>query len=84
MPICNNNKYKNIVREYRCLVGEQAELIKQQADTIHKLENELKSLTEACKNNSQFEEYFQFYLKDRKKYNIIINEVDRILTKFNC
>ncbi len=82
MSICNN-KYKNIVREYRSLVGEQAELIKKQTDTIHKLENELKSLKEACKNNSQFEEYFQFYLKDRNKYNVIINEVDRILKKFN-
>ena len=65
MPLCNN-KYKNIVREYRALVGEQVELIKQQSDTIHKLETELKSLKAACKKNSQFEEYFQFYLKDRK------------------
>jgi len=83
MPLCNNKKYKNIVREYRSLVGEQAELIKDLSDKIHKLENELNSLKEACKNNSQFEEYFQFYLKDRKKYDTIINEVDRILKKFN-
>lgn len=82
MPLCNN-KYKNIVRDYRILVGEQAQLIKEQSDTIHKLENELKSLKEACKTNSQFEEYFQFYLKDKKKYDTIINEVDRILKKFN-
>jgi len=82
MPLCNN-KYKNTIRDYRTLVGEQSELIKQQLDTIHKLEHELKSLKEACKNNSQFEEYFQFYLKDRNKYNGIINEVDRILKKFN-
>tara|TARA_B100001142_G_scaffold176019_1_gene175609 strand:+ start:440 stop:691 length:252 start_codon:yes stop_codon:yes gene_type:complete len=82
MPLCNN-KYKNIVRDYRMLVGEQAELIKDLSDKIYNLENELNSLKEACKNNSQFEEYFQFYLKDKKKYDIIINEVDRILKKFN-
>lgn len=82
MPLCNS-KYKNIARDYRMLVGEQAELIKDLSDKIHKLENELNSLKEACKNNSQFEEYFQFYLKDRKKYDTIINEVDRTLKKFN-
>ena len=75
MPLCYN-KYKNIVRE-------QNEIIKEQKETILKLENELKSLKEACKHNSQFKEYFKFYLNDRKKYNTIIKEVDRILKKFN-
>ena len=82
MPLCNN-KYKNALREYRNLVREQSEIIKAQKVTILKLENELKSLKEACKHNSQFKEYFKFYLNDRKKYDTIIKEVDRILNKFN-
>ena len=73
MPLCFNKKkindYKNIIDE--------------QKNKIEKLEKELESLKEACKHNSQFEEYFQYYLKDRKKYDSIVKELDRILTKFN-
>ena len=72
------------MREYRTLIGEQSELIKQQKEEIKKLENSLKSLKEAAKLNDGFINYYKFYVKDRKKYDMIINEVDRILTKFNC
>ena len=66
MTICNNDKYKKIIRDYRNLIGEQSKLIKEQNDTIHKFKKEL------------------IYLKDTyKKYDTIINEVDRILNKFN-
>lgn len=78
------NKHKTLIRDYRNIIGEQAELIAQQKEEIEKLENALESLKEASKLNDEFLNYYKFYVKDRKKYDIIINEVDRILTKFNC
>ena len=79
---CFNN-YKSMVIEYRNIIGEQAELIEKQRNQIKKMESEMESLKEACKNNAKFEDYFKFYVKDRKKYDKIFHEVDRILTKFN-
>jgi len=81
---CRKNKHLTLIREYRTLIGEQAELIKQQQKEIKKLENNLESLKEASKLNDGFINYYKFYVKDRKKYDMIINEVDRILTKFKC
>jgi uncharacterized protein HemX len=81
---CKKNKHTTLIREYRVLIREQAELIKQQQEKIDKLEKNLKSLKEACKLNDEFHNYYKFYIKDRKRYSDIINEVDRILTKFNC
>ena len=81
---CRKNKHLTLIREYRTLIGEQAELIKQQQKEIKKLENNLESLKEASKLNDGFINYYKFYVKDKKKYDMIINEVDRILTKFNC
>jgi len=78
------NKHKTIIRDYRNLIGEQAELIAQQKEQINKLEQSLESLKEASKLNKGFHDYYKFYVKDRKRYDAIINEVDRILTKFNC
>ena len=82
--ICRKNKHKNIIRDYRSLIGEQAELIAKQKEQIEKLENNLESLKEASNLNDEFINYYKFYVKDRKRYDAIINEVDRILTKFNC
>tara|TARA_Y100000992_G_scaffold245135_1_gene176279 strand:+ start:2723 stop:2974 length:252 start_codon:yes stop_codon:yes gene_type:complete len=81
---CRKNKHSVLIREYRTLIGEQAELIKQQQEEIKKLERNLESLTEASKLNDEFINYYNFYVKDRKKYDMIINEINRILTKFNC
>ena len=81
---CRKNKHARLIREYRALIGEQAELIKQQQEEIKKLESSFESLKEASKHNDEFINYYKFYVKDRKKYDIIINEVDRILTKFKC
>ena len=81
---CIKNKHSNIIRDYRSIIGDQAELIAQQKEEIKKLEESLESLKEASKHNDEFLNYYKFYVKDRKKYDIIINEVDRILTKFNC
>jgi len=78
------NKHKRLIRDYRQLIGEQAELIAQQKEVIKKLEESLESLKEASKLNEGFLDYYKFYVKDRKRYDAIINEVDRILTKFNC
>ena len=78
------NKHKRLIRDYRQLIGEQAELITQQKEMIKKLEESLESLKEASKLNEGFLDYYKFYVKDRKKYDMIINEVDRILTKFKC
>ena len=78
------NKHKTLIRDYRVLIGEQAELIAQQQEEIKKLEQSLESLKEASKLNEGFHDYYKFYVKDRKRYDAIINEVDRILTKFNC
>ena len=82
--ICKKNKHKALIRDYRTLIGEQAELIAKQKEQIGKLESALHSLKEASKLNEGFHEYYKFYVKDRKRYDTIINEVDRILTKFNC
>ena len=81
---CRKNKHVRLIREYRALIGEQAELIKQQQEEIKKLESSFESLKEASKLNDGFINYYKFYVKDKKKYDMIINEVDRILTKFNC
>ena len=81
---CRKNKHTRLIREYRTLIGEQAKLIKQQKEEIEKLESNLESLKEASKHNDEFINYYKFYVKDRKKYDMIINEVDRILTKFKC
>ena len=81
---CRKNKHLTLIREYRTLIGEQVELIKQQQKEIKKLESNLESLKEASKLNDGFINYYKFYVKDKKKYDIIINEVDRILTKFKC
>ena len=78
------NKHKTLIRDYRTLIREQAELITKQQEQIKKLESSLKSLKEASKLNDEFMNYYKFYVKDRKRYDAIINEVDRILTKFNC
>ena len=75
---CRKNKHSALIREYRTLIGEQAELIKQQQQEIKKLERNLESLTEACKLNDEFINYYNFYVKDRKKYDMIINEINRI------
>ena len=81
---CRKNKHATLIREYRDLIGEQAQTIKEQQEKIKKLENNLESLKEASKLNDEFHNYYKFYIKDRKRYDTIINEVDRILTKFNC
>ena len=81
---CRKNKHTTLIREYKTLIEEQSKLIKQQKEEIKKLENNLKSLKEASKLNDDFINYYNFYVKDRKKYDMIINEVDRILTKFKC
>ena len=78
------NKHQNITRDYKQIVEEQRKIIKQQDEKIKKLETNLESLKEASKHNEEFANYYQFYVKDRKKYNLVINELDRILTKFNC
>tara|TARA_B100001093_G_C26858627_1_gene1028730 strand:+ start:1627 stop:1875 length:249 start_codon:yes stop_codon:yes gene_type:complete len=78
------NKHKTLIRDYRALIGEQSQLIIKQKEQIEKLEKSLDSLKEASKLNDEFHNYYKFYVKDRKRYNEIINEVDRILTKFNC
>ena len=78
------NKHKTLIRDYRNLIGEQAELIAQQKEEIKKLEGSLESLKEASNLNDEFMNYYKFYVKDRKRYDAIINEVDRILTKYNC
>ena len=78
------NKHKTLIRDYRNLIGEQAELIAQQKEEIKKLEGSLESLKEASKLNDEFMNYYKFYVKDKKRYEAIINEVNRILTKFNC
>ena len=78
------NKHRTIIRDYRNLIGEQAELILQQQQQIKKLEESLESLKEASKLNEEFLDYYKFYVKDRKKYDIIINEINRILIKFDC
>jgi chromosome segregation ATPase len=81
---CKKNKHTTLIREYRHLIGEQAETIKELQEKIKKLESSLESLKEASKLNDEFMNYHKFYVKDRKKYDTIINEVDRILTKYNC
>ena len=81
---CRKNKHITLIREYKSIIGEQAKLIKQQQEEIKKLERNLESLKEASNLNDEFINYYNFYVKDRKKYNMILNEVDRILIKYNC
>lgn len=78
MNKCRKNKYKTAAQEYRILIGEQSKLIKEQNEIIEKLQNEIQALKLFSIND------YQFYLKEKKIYNIVLQELDRILTKFNC
>ena len=61
MPLCSS--YENHADDYKNIIESQTKHIIQLNDKMNKLENELSSLKEACKHNSQFEEYFAFYVK---------------------
>ena len=42
--LCNKNKHKSIIQDYRKLIGEQAEIIKEQQKEIEKLKDDLKDI----------------------------------------
>jgi hypothetical protein len=75
---CRKNKHKTIIQEYRTIIGEQATIIKEQKKRIQKLQNDIQALKVLS-----LEDY-QFYIKERKKYDNVIKQLNRILTKFNC
>ena len=56
--------------KHKTIIRDYRELIGEQARLIAQQKEDIEKLEEA--------------LKDRKRYDAIINEVDRILTKFNC
>jgi len=47
---CNKNKHKWIIQDYRTLIGEQSEIIKQQQEQIKNLEKALIALKEENKS----------------------------------
>ena len=56
--------------KHKTIIRDYRKLIGEQARLIAQQKEDIEKLEEA--------------LKDRKRYDAIINEVDRILTKFNC
>ena len=77
-------KHTNVQHEYIKIIKQKSNIIEKQNEYIKKLERNLDSLKEASKLNNDFLEYYNFYVKDRKKYEEIIKEVNRILDKYNC
>ena len=77
-------KHTNIQQEYIKILKEKTNIIEKQNEYIKKLEQDLDSLKEASKLNKDFINYHNFYVKDRKKYEEIIKELNRILDKYNC
>lgn len=76
MPICTN--YSALALQYKNIVDTQNIIIQKQKDEILKLKNEIQAFKKLSISD------YNFYLKDKKKNIIILNELDRILTKFNC
>ena len=72
---CRKNKHKILIQDYRHLIGEQAKTIKEQ---MEQLKNEVQALKRLSITD------YQFYLKKNLEKEIIIEELDRILTKYNC
>ena len=68
MMKCRKNKHKNIIQEYRSIIGEQARIIKEQNVEIDKLKSYRSD------QDHKFMEYFQFYTCDRKKYTKLLKE----------
>tara|TARA_B000000441_G_C21541728_1_gene232033 strand:+ start:347 stop:532 length:186 start_codon:yes stop_codon:yes gene_type:complete len=60
----------NCKNKHKRIIRDYRNLIGEQAKLIAQQKEMIEKLEEA--------------LKDKKKYDAIINEVDRILTKFNC
>ena len=77
-------KHTNVQQEYIKILKEKSNIIEKQNEYIKTLERNLDSLKEASKLNNDFLEYYKFYVKDKKKYDEIIKEVNRILDKYNC
>lgn len=77
-------KHTNIQQEYIKIIKEKSMIIEKQNEYIKKLQSNLDSLKEASKLNNDFLEYYKFYVKDKKKYDKIIKEVNRILDKYKC
>lgn len=75
---CRKNKHKILIQDYRHLIGEQAKTIKEQMEQMEQLKNEVQALKRLSITD------YQFYLKKNLEKEIIIEELDRILTKFNC
>ena len=77
-------KHTNVQQEYIKIIKQKSNIIEKQNEYIKKLERNLDSLKEASKFNNDFLEHYNFYVKNRKKYEKIIKEVNRILDKYNC
>ncbi len=93
MMKCRNNKYKKAIEDYRNIIGEQTEQIKELKFKIKEQEaeknlylNKIKKLKEeidtikkyrACQDH-KFKEYYQFYLKDRNRY-IELLKINKII-----
>jgi len=79
---CKRNKHKKVIDEYRHIIGEQATIIKEQKEHIQKLQDDLQAVKRLSLDD------YKFYLKEQKKLEekntIVRQELDRILTKFDC
>jgi uncharacterized coiled-coil protein SlyX len=75
---CRKNKHQTLIQDYRHLIGEQAKTIKEQMVQIEQLKTDIQALKRLSITD------YQFYLKKRAAQDKVIEELDRILTKFNC
>ena len=75
---CKLKELKNIIDAYSIEIYE----LKKENE---KLKEEINSIKEyRATQDHRFNEYFKFYVQDKKKYDTILQVVDTLLKKYNC
>ena len=75
---CKLKELKNIIDAYSIEIYELKE-------ENEKLKKEINSIKEyRATQDHKFMEYFKFYVTDKKKYDNILQVVDKLLIKYNC
>ena len=72
--------YQKLIKHQ--LIELQAQIIKEQKEHIEKLNEEIDSIKKyRAWQDNKFKEYYQFYLKDKKRYDVMLNEANASIYK---
>lgn len=82
---CKLKELKNIIDAYSKEIYELKEENDELKEENEKLKKESDSIKEyRATQDHKFMEYFKFYVNDKKKYDNILQVVDKLLIKYNC